>query len=71
MQQPVTQFLQALVGDKQEGSISDAEIDELINKRQEAKANKDFARADAIRAELKEVGIELEDAQGGTTWRRA
>ncbi len=71
LQQPVTQFLQALVGDKQEGSISDAEIDELINKRQEAKANKDFARADAIRAELKEVGIELEDAQGGTTWRRA
>lgn len=46
------------------------EIEALIKERQEAKANKNFARADEIRDDLKTKGIILEDGAGGTTWRR-
>ncbi|MER1973223.1 MAG: cysteine--tRNA ligase, partial [Psychrobacter alimentarius] len=68
---PVQQFLQAVVGDTTENSLTDAMIDGLIVERAEAKTNKNFARADAIREQLKEAGIELEDSRAGTTWRRA
>lgn len=47
-----------------------AEIEALIQKRAEAKKNKDFATADAIRDELKSKGIVLEDGPSGTTWKR-
>ncbi|MGP4848826.1 CysS/YqeB C-terminal domain-containing protein [Marinobacter sp. 1Y8] len=43
----------------------------MIIERAESKANKNFARADEIREQLKEAGIELEDSRAGTTWRRA
>ena len=46
----------------------DAEIEELIAKRQEARANKDWATADRIRDELKERGIILKDTPQGVTW---
>ena len=50
---------------------SDAEIDALIEQRRAAKAAKDFAAADAIRAQLLEAGIELIDKPGGLTdWLR-
>ena len=71
LQQPVQQFLQAVVGDTTENSLTDVMIDDLIVERAEAKTNKNFARADAIREQLKEAGIELEDSRAGTTWRRA
>lgn len=48
----------------------DAEIEALIAKRTEAKKNKDWATADAIRNELKELGIVLEDSAAGTTWKK-
>lgn len=48
-----------------------AEIARLVQERAEAKKAKDYARADAIRAELKARGIALEDGPTGTTWRRA
>lgn len=48
----------------------DAEIEALIAKRTEAKKNKDWATADAIRNELKERGIVLEDSPAGTTWKK-
>ena len=48
-----------------------AQIEELIQKRIEAKKNKDWATADAIRNDLKERGIVLEDGPQGTTWKRA
>lgn len=48
-----------------------AEIEALIEKRAEAKKNKDWATADAIRNELKERGIVLEDSPSGTTWKKA
>ncbi len=71
LQQPVQQFLQAVVGDQAEDGLTDAVIDNLIIERAESKANKNFARADEIREQLKEAGIELEDSRAGTTWRRA
>ena len=48
-----------------------AEIEALIQKRADAKKNKDWATADAIRNELKERGIVLEDSPSGTTWKKA
>lgn len=71
LQQPPKQFLQAVIGEKSEGGLSDAAIDALIIERSDAKTNKDYARADEIREQLKEAGIELEDSSAGTTWRRA
>ncbi|GHV84861.1 cysteine--tRNA ligase [Spirochaetia bacterium] len=46
-----------------------AEIEGLIAQRREAKAKRDFTRADAIRAELDQRGIILEDTKTGTVWR--
>ena len=46
-----------------------AEIAAAIAERAEAKKAKDFARADAIRAALKDQGIILEDSPRGTVWR--
>ena len=43
-------------------------IEEKIKERSEAKAAKDYARADAIRAELAAQGIILKDTAGGTEW---
>ncbi|HTU55979.1 MAG TPA: cysteine--tRNA ligase [Acetobacteraceae bacterium] len=46
-------------------------IEAAIAERRAARASRDFARADAIRADLADKGILLEDGPGGTTWRRA
>jgi cysteinyl-tRNA synthetase len=51
--------------------IAEAEIEALIVARLEARAGKNFGRADEIRAELLAKGIVLEDGPKGTTWRRA
>ena len=48
-----------------------AAIEAAIAERIAARKGRDFARADAIRKELAEQGITLEDGPGGTTWRRA
>jgi len=45
-------------------------IEGLIEERAAAKKSKDFARADAIRAQLEAEGIELRDSPTGTTWAR-
>ena len=50
--------------------LLDEEIEKLIAKRIEARQNKDFARSDEIRDQLKEQGIILEDTAQGTRWRR-
>ncbi|PKO47888.1 MAG: cysteine--tRNA ligase [Betaproteobacteria bacterium HGW-Betaproteobacteria-22] len=47
------------------------DVDHLIQTRLLAKKNKNFAEADAIRKQLAEAGIVLEDTPQGTTWRRA
>ena len=46
------------------------EIEGLIVQRTQAKKAKNFAEADAIRQNLKDRGILLEDSAGGTSWRR-
>jgi cysteinyl-tRNA synthetase len=54
-----------------ESAPSDAEIEALIADRQEARKNRDFAKADRIRQELAERGIILEDSRGGAVnWKR-
>jgi cysteinyl-tRNA synthetase len=50
--------------------LSDADIEDLIRQRAEARKSKQWAEADRIRDELQTAGIVLEDAAGGTTWRR-
>ena len=41
----------------------------MIAERQQAKLDKDYARADAIRTELEDRGVALEDSREGTSWR--
>jgi cysteinyl-tRNA synthetase len=47
-----------------------AAIEAMIEERNEARASRDFAKADAIRDRLTAMGILLEDAGGVTRWRR-
>lgn len=47
--------------------LSDMEIQDRINEREEARKNKDWAQADALRDELRIMGVELEDRT--STWR--
>ncbi|MGL4741408.1 MAG: cysteine--tRNA ligase [Sarcina sp.] len=48
----------------------DSEIDALVQERQDARKNRDFARADEIRDELKARGIVLEDTPQGVRWKK-
>jgi cysteinyl-tRNA synthetase len=48
---------------------SEADMEEFIRQRQEARKNKDFTRADEIRDELAAKGIQLLDGPQGTTWK--
>ena len=48
----------------------DSEIEALIEQRQQARKNRDFAEADRIRDELKAKGIELKDTPQGVQWSR-
>lgn len=48
----------------------DEEILNLIKEREDARKNKDFKRADEIRDELLEKGIEIKDTRKGIEWKR-
>ncbi len=51
--------------------VDDAsEIEALLGERRSARESRDFARADAIRRELEEKGIEIKDGPTGTSWKR-
>jgi cysteinyl-tRNA synthetase len=54
----------------EETGMSSEEIEGLLRERQEARANRDFARSDQIREELAAKGILLLDSAQGTTWKR-
>ena len=60
-----------LRGEAAADGLSDAEVDELVQQRLDARARKDWGEADRIRDELKQLGIVLEDGAGGTSWRRS
>lgn len=53
-----------------EEEVLDSEIEALIEERQVARANRDFATADRIRDELAEQGIKLLDTKDGVRWTR-
>ena len=53
-----------------DGDLSADEIEALIARRNTARAEKDFATADAVRDELTAAGITIEDGPSGTRWRR-
>ena len=58
-------------GDTAKDGLDDAAIEAAIEARKAARANRDFAAADAIRDDLAANGILLEDGPDGTTWRRS
>ena len=65
LQDDPKRFLQAGV------SLDEAAIQAQIQARAQAKANKDFAQADAIRKALLDQGVVLKDSPTGTTWEKA
>lgn len=65
----LTDVLGIIIDRKEE--MLDADIEALIEERQAARKEKNFARADAIREELLSKGIILEDTREGVKWKRA
>ncbi|MBM7580747.1 cysteine--tRNA ligase [Jeotgalibacillus terrae] len=69
-----TDTLKELAGvlgiEMKEQEMLDEDIDALIQKRETARKDRDFATADAIRDQLKDMNIILEDTKQGIRWRR-
>ncbi|MDK9701056.1 MAG: cysteine--tRNA ligase [bacterium] len=63
-------ILQVLTPWEEQSSLSETDIHNYIERRRNARTQKQFAEADAIRKELLEKGVILEDTPGGTIWRR-
>ena len=59
-----------LRGRADDGGMSDAQIESLVQARIAARAAKDWAEADRLRKLLTDAGIGLEDGPSGTAWRR-
>ena len=53
-----------------EEQLLDTDIERVIEERQQARKNRDFARADEIRNQLLEQGIALEDTREGVKWKK-
>lgn len=60
-----------LLYERREDESLDEQVEEMINARNEARKNKNWAEADRIRDELKAKGIVLEDTPQGVKWHRA
>lgn len=54
-----------------DGDLSTDEIEKLIEKRNAAKKAGDYAAADAVRDQLLESGVSIQDGRDGTSWRRS
>ena len=59
-----------IITEKKE-EVLDSEIEEMIEARQQARKDKNFALADEIRGKLLDMGIVLEDTREGVKWKRA
>src|SRR5690625_1543866 len=70
--QEMLELLLKILGLKVEDEVAllDADIEALIEDRENARKNRDFARADAIRDQLAEQNIILEDTAQGVRWKR-
>jgi cysteinyl-tRNA synthetase len=68
LQQDPEQWFTLARGDNQ---LTADQIEAQIEARQQAKQDKDFAKADQIRQQLLDAGVVLEDSREGTQWRRA
>ena len=68
LQQDPQQWLHGSAGADE---MSAQNVEALIIERQQAKLNKNYARADEIRQDLLQQGVVLEDSREGTKWRRA
>ncbi|MGM0214151.1 cysteine--tRNA ligase [Enterococcus sp. AZ109] len=66
-----TQLLAVFGINFETAGLLDEEVDQLIAERNQARKDKNFARSDEIRDQLKDQGIILEDTPQGTRWRRA
>ena len=53
-----------------ETELSDAAVESMIEQRQQARKSRDFAKSDAIRKQLSDAGIVLEDTKDGLRWKR-
>jgi cysteinyl-tRNA synthetase len=62
------EYLKSIAG---ESGTNEEEIEHLVNERIQAKKDKNWARADEIRNQLNDMGIELEDKGMETSWRRS
>jgi cysteinyl-tRNA synthetase len=62
--------LMGLIGESATDKAFAEEVEALIAERAAAKKAKDFARADAIRAQLSDMGVTLQDTAQGTKWKK-
>lgn len=60
----------SVLGFKKQAGVLDADIEALIQQRQDARKAKDFAKSDQIRNDLLAQGIVLEDTPQGVKWKR-
>ena len=58
-----------VIGEAEMEEALPKEAEELIKKREEARKAKDWARADALRLKLREMGVVVEDTPQGVRWR--
>lgn len=69
MLRELTGVLGLRLAEKQGSSEQDSQVEALIAERTEARQQKNWARSDEIRDQLKEMGVTIEDSKDGTTWR--
>ncbi|MCY3036895.1 MULTISPECIES: cysteine--tRNA ligase [Aerococcus] len=69
--QQLGQWLAIIGIEFQDATILDSEVQALIEERDQARLDKDYDRSDAIRQELLDQGIILDDTPQGTRWRRS
>lgn len=68
-QEPAAEYL-TILDDRilEQKGIKREDVDQLVQERIEARANKDWGKADEVRDRLTEMGILVQDSQEGTTW---